>query len=103
MTLQKDNAFKTYEEAQAVIDAHEAEWKRQSELTDEEWSKEEIERDLERARVSHNFSVEDCDKIRDFLFGMDHIDSIETRIYCGEFQWKYEKNKRWNSIDIDNI
>ena len=103
VTLQKDNAFKTYEEAQAVIDAQEAEWKRQSELTDEEWSKEEIERDLERARVSHNFSVEDCDKIRDFLFGMDHIDSIETRIYCGEFQWKYEKNKRWNSIDIDNI
>lgn len=103
ITLQKDKAFKTYEEARAVIDAQEAEWKRQSELTDEEWSKEEIERDLERARVSHNFSVEDCDKIRGFLFGMDHVDSIETRIYCGEFQWKYEKNKRWNSIDVDNI
>ena len=28
VTLQKDNAFKTYEEAQAVIDAQEAEWKR---------------------------------------------------------------------------
>jgi len=103
VTLQKDKTFKTYEEARAVIDAQAAEWKRQSELTDEEWSKEEIERDLERARASHNFSVEDCDKIRGFLFGMDHIDSIETRIYCGEFQWKYEKNKRWNSIDVDNI
>lgn len=103
VTLQKDKAFKTYAEARAVIDAQEAEWKRQSELTDEEWSKEEIERDLERAKTSHNFSTEDCDKIRDFLFGMDHIDSIETRIYCGTFQWKYEKNKRWNSIDVDNI
>ena len=101
VTLQKDNAFKTYEEAQAVIDAQEAEWKRQSELTDEEWSIEQIDHDLQRWAKIYSKSPEKVQKVRDFLLGMDKIEDIETRVFDGDFQWKYWKNKKWRTVVLD--
>lgn len=101
ISLQKDNAFKTYEEAKAVIDAQEAEWKRQSELTDEEWSIEQIDHDLQRWAKIYSKSPEEVQKVRDFLLGMDKIEDIETRIFGGDFQWKYWKNKKWRTIVLD--
>lgn len=99
--FQKDNAFKTYEEAQAVIDAQEAEWKRQSELTDEEWSIEQIDHNLQRWAKIYSKSPEEVQKIRDFLLGMDKIEDIETRVFGEDFQWKYWKNKKWRTIVLD--
>ena len=101
VTLQKDNAFKTYAEAQAVIDAQEAEWKRQSELTDEEWSVEQIDHDLQRWTKIYSKSSEEVQKVRDFLLGMDKVEDIETRVFGGDFQWKYWKNKKWRTIVLD--
>lgn len=101
VTLQKDNAFKTYAEAQSVIDAQEAEWKRQSELTDEEWSIEQIDRDLQRWSKIYSKSPEEMQRVRDFLLGMDKIEDIETRVFCGDFQWKYWKNKKWRTVVLN--
>lgn len=101
VTLQKDNAFKTYAEAQAVIDAQEAEWKRQSELTDEEWAVEQIDHDLQRWAKIYSKSPEEVQKVRDFLLGMDKVEDIETRVFDGDFQWKYWKNKKWRTIVLD--
>ena len=101
VTLQKDNAFKTYEEAQAVIDAQEAEWKRQSELTDEEWSIEQIDHDLQRWAKIYSKSPEEVQRVREFLLGMDKIEDIETRVFGEDFQWKYWKNKKWRTIVLD--
>lgn len=101
VTLQKDNAFKTYAEAQAVIDAQEAEWKRQSELTDEEWAVEQIDHDLQRWAKIYSKFPEEVQKVRDFLLGMDKVEDIETRVFDGDFQWKYWKNKKWRTIVLD--
>lgn len=101
ISLQKDNAFKTYAEAKAVIDAQEAEWKRQSELTDEEWSIEQINNDLQRWAKIYSKSPEEVQKVRDFLLGMDKVEDIETRVFGGDFQWKYWKNKKWRTIVLD--
>ena len=101
VTLQKDNAFKTYAEAQAVIDAQEAEWKRQSELTDEEWAVEQIDHDLQRWAKIYSKSPEEVQKVRDFLLGMNKVEDIETRVFDGDFQWKYWKNKKWRTIVLD--
>lgn len=101
VTLQKDNAFNTYAEAKAVIDAQEAEWKRQSELTDEEWSVEQIDHDLQRWAKIYSKSPEEVQKVRDFLLGMDKVEDIETRVFGGDFQWKYWKNKKWRTIVLD--
>ena len=101
VTLQKDNAFKTYAEAKAVIDAQEAEWKRQSELTDEEWSVEQIDHDLQCWAKIYGKSPEEVQKVRDFLLGMDKVEDIETRVFGGDFQWKYWKNKKWRTVVLD--
>lgn len=101
VTLQKDNAFKTYAEVQAVIDAQEAEWKRQSELTDEEWAVEQIDHDLQRWAKIYSKSPEEVQKVRDFLLGMNKVEDIETRVFDGDFQWKYWKNKKWRTIVLD--
>lgn len=101
VSLQKDKAFKTYAEAKGVIDAQEAEWKRQSELTDEEWSIEQINNDLQRWAKIYSKSPEEVQKVRDFLLGMDKVEDIETRVFGGDFQWKYWKNKKWRTIVLD--
>ena len=101
VTLQKDNAFKTYAEAKAVIDAQEAEWKRQSELTNEEWSVEQIDHDLQRWAKIYSKSPEEVQKVRDFLLGMDKVEDIETRVFGEDFQWKYWKNKKWRTVVLD--
>ena len=101
VTLQKDKAFKTYTEAQAVIEAQETEWKRQSELTDEEWSIEQIDHDLQRWAKIYSKSPEEVQKVRDFLLGMDKIEDIETRVFDEDFQWKYWKNKKWRTVVLD--
>jgi hypothetical protein len=31
---------------------------------------------------------------------MSNIEDIETRIYGGEIQWRYWKNKKWNNIEL---
>lgn len=101
ISLQKDNAFKTYAEAKAVIDAQEAEWKRQSELTDKEWSIEQIDHDLQRWAKIYSKSPEEVQRVRDFLLGMDKIEDIETRVFDEDFQWKYWKNKKWRTVVLD--
>jgi len=101
VSLQKDNAFETYAEAKAMIDAQEAEWKRQSELTDEEWSVEQIDHDLQRWAKIYSKSPEEVQKVRDFLLGMDKVEDIETRVFGGDFQWKYWKNKKWRTVVLD--
>ena len=31
---------------------------------------------------------------------MDNVENIETRVYQGQIQWKYEDKKRWNYIEL---
>ena len=36
----------------------------------------------------------------EWLMELDNIKEIETRVYMGDLQWKYWKNKTWNSIAL---
>ena len=31
---------------------------------------------------------------------MDKVEDIEVRIFNGEIQWKYDKNKKWRNIEL---
>lgn len=101
VSLEKNKVYFIYEEAQAEIDAIEAEWKRQADLTDEEWSIELIDKDLDRWAKIYSKSPEEMQRVRDFLLSMDKIEDIETRVFGGDFQWKYWKNKKWRTIILD--
>lgn len=92
--------YATYEEAWAKIKEIEAEFKRQAELSDYDWSVEQIDKTISRA-VAFSIITEDQAKtIRDRLLAMDNVEDIVIRIHNMAIQWRYEKNKRWIAIEL---
>ena len=61
---------------------------------------EHICKNLDIFKTIHDLSERDIDSYREFILGMDNVENIETRIYQGQIQWKYEDKKRWNYIEI---
>ena len=82
----------------AEIKEIEAEIERVKNLSDEEWSKEQIQKDIDRWIVNSNPSPERIEETKNFIFSLPKIDMVETRVYMGEFQWRYENKKRWVNI-----
>lgn len=97
-TLRLSEAYTSYEEAKSVIDGIHKEWERQAALSDEEWSIEQIDQTLDRWACAYGVPVEIKDQYRRWLVNLDNIENVETRVYMGDIQWKYWKNKAWNSI-----
>lgn len=100
VSIRPDKVYFTYEEAQKEVDENRKEFARQLSLTDYEWSVEHICQNLDRFKAIHDLSERDIDAYREFILGMDDVEKIETRIYQGQIQWKYEDKKRWNYIEL---
>ena len=47
-----------------------------------------------------NFTDEEVKQYRDWLLAMSNVEDVETRIFSGNIQWKYWKNKKWNNIEL---
>lgn len=93
----------TYEDAQKCIDKYEAELKRQSELTDVEWSLELIEKNVDRY-LTFNYPDEEVREskkklIMEWFASMKNVEDIETRVLANSIEWKYWKNKKWNTVN----
>lgn len=93
-------AHHTYAEAQKEIDDYYAELKRQSELTDLEWSIEQIDHALDHWESSYHIEGNLKQKYRDWIMQRDNLEDIEVRSYMGDIQWKYWKNKKWRNIEL---
>lgn len=90
----------TYEEAQKEVDENIAEFYRQAALSDYDWSVEQIDKSLDKFKGLSGISDSEKDKYREWLLSMKNVEDIETRVYGGNIQWKYWKNKRWNNIEL---
>ncbi len=90
--------FNNYADAKAIVDAELAELERQRNLTDAEWSLEEIERVIERWKANYEPSEEDVRRVYEFIEELPHIEDVETRVVSEGIQWKRWKNKRWANI-----
>lgn len=100
VTVPWRDAHDTWAGAQAVVDAEEAELKRQSELTDLEWSVEQIERDISRwARLYSKTDLEK-ERLREWMMALKNLEDVETRVANGSFEWKYFNHKRWGKPDV---
>lgn len=88
--------YSSYEEAIAKVDAYNAELKRQAELSDYDWSLEQIDKALSGA-----FCIDDEDKkkIKQWLIDNTKIEDVAIRTLSGIPEWKYEGNKRWKQLD----
>lgn len=100
VSIRPDKVYFTYEEAKAEVDENVKEFERQLSLTDYEWSVEHICKNLDIFKAIHDLSERDIDAYREFILGMGNVENIETRVYQGQIQWKYEDKKRWNYIEI---
>ena len=100
--VEKHLLRRTWEEAKQDLDANVAEFERQASLSDEEWSKELIQKDLDRWARSYGYDdkTEIYRKYKDYLFGLKNIEDIETRVSSEGLQWKYWKNKKWNTVAV---
>lgn len=99
-SIRPDRVYTTYQEAQDEVDANTAEFVRQSELSDYDWSVEQIDKTLARWQLTVGATDEERAAYRKWILDMEHVEDIETRVYLGNVQWKYEKNKKWNNITL---
>lgn len=99
-SVRPDKVYFTYEEAKKEMDSHVAEFHRQAELSDYDWSVEQIDKTLNIWKGISSSSEEEKNQYREWLLGMKNVKDIEVRIFGGNLQWKYWKNKKWNYIEL---
>ena len=82
------------------VDENVAEFYRQANLSEYDWSLEQICKTIDRY-INIIDGNEDVGKsYQNWFKEMENVEDIETRIYDGEIQWKYEDNKKWRNIDL---
>lgn len=89
----------TYAEAQAEVDAELAELKRQAELSDYDWSVEQIDKTLQRWKTLYGKTDSEVERCRNFFLSLDNVEDVEVRLATGGVQWKKTKNKRWVYVE----
>lgn len=99
-SVRPDKVYFTYEEAKKEVEDNIAEFHRQAELSDYDWSVEQIDKTLDIWKGISSSSEEEKNQYREWLLGMKNVEDIEVRIFGGNLQWKYWKNKKWNYIEL---
>lgn len=94
ISLRYDEVYVTYADAKAALDEELAEFQRQSELSDYDWSLEQIDKELTRWALMYGISNEKKQQYREWLLELDNPEDVEVRTFGGKLQWKYSKNKK---------
>lgn len=100
-SVRSDKVYFTYAEAKKEVDDNIAEFHRQAELSDYEWSVEQIDKTLDFWKRISGSSEEEKNQYREWLLGMKNVEDIEVRVFGSNLQWKYWKNKKWNYIELN--
>lgn len=98
VTVRFDKVYATYEEAKKELDAINAEFERQSELSDYDWSLEQIDKDINKCVAMAYITEKQGKEYRQRLIDMGKVEDIETRVFNGGLQWKYWKKKKWQTL-----
>lgn len=93
--------YHTYEEAKAALDDYNAECDRVKNLSDLDYSIEEMEKNLARWKSIYSIDERKVERVKEFLLDLKDFEEVETTIRDKHIAWKYFKNKRWAVIDED--
>ena len=99
VSLERKDVFRTWNDAIARRAAILSELARQSALSDDEWSMEQIEKTLLRYRLTFGVPDEIIEKCRAFLSSLPDLFDVVTRVTSKGLEWKYDKKKKWNQLD----
>ena len=100
ISLPYHKVYTTYEEAEEIVNQQKEELQRIANLSDYEWSVEQIDNTLDKWKHIYGHSDEEKKKYRDRILGMDNIEDVEVRIFAGALQWRYDRNRRWINIEL---
>lgn len=99
-SVRPDKVYFTFEEAKKEVDENIAELHRQANLTDYEWSVEQIDKTLNIYKCLWGLTEEKEKEYKDWLLGMENVEEIEVRISGGNLQWKYWDKKKWHNLEV---
>lgn len=100
ISIYPDKLHDNYADAKKEVDDNIAELHRQADLSDYDWSVEQIDMTLNRWQGLYDVSDLNKTEYRDWLLSMDNIEELEIRLYEGDIQWKYDRLKRWSNIEL---
>ena len=98
-TVKYNEVYLNYEDAQRVVDEYEAELKRQSELSDLEWSIEQIDKKLDLWAALYKITDIEKTELRDRIMNFNNLEDVEVRLFGKNIQWKYFGKRHWNNIE----
>lgn len=100
ISLNYHQIYKSYDEALKAICEYKSELKRQSELSEYDWSVEKIDEELDKFAYFNNITEEDKHQYRDYLLSLNRVEDVQVRIAGKNLQWKYWQNSRWKNIEL---
>lgn len=95
-----DRLYRTYAEAKAEGEAQAAEFQRQVNLSDTEWSLEQIDKTLYRWQQNYHISDEEVRQKHDYFAALPLVEDVVVRLFKGKLQWKYDHKKQWQDIEL---
>ena len=101
-SIRPDKAFFTYAEAQKEVDADNAELERIANLSDYDWSVEQIDKTLNAWQKTCGVTDEEKQKYREWILNLKDIENVEIRDFGGNIEWKYCDKKKWHGIDLSD-
>lgn len=90
--------YSTYEEAKEEVDKVIREFERQANLSEYDWSVEQIDKTIDRWRAVCGRTERETAECRNYILALDDVENVETRFVDWSVEWKYVKNKRWNKV-----
>lgn len=100
VTIEPYRLYFNYEDAKKEVDDNIAEFERQANLSDYDWSVEQIDKTLARWVYVRCKTMDEVERYRDYLLSQKDVENIVIRDWCGDIQWKYDHNRKWNNIDL---
>lgn len=92
------DVYATYDEAKEKADEIKAELDRQANLTDYEWSVEQIDKMLYKAAKFNYITEEQAKEFRKRLLALDDVEEVCCRVCNRSVQWKYDHHKKWKTL-----
>ena len=99
ITGRKQYLYSSYQDAKLEVDLYERELKRQAELSDYDWSVEQIQHDIARYVQYNKLDKTAMDETLAWFTKQPNVEDIETRFFAGNLEWKYTKNKKWKAFE----
>lgn len=102
ISVSSPKVYDNYQDAYNEKLQYEAECLRIQNLSDLEWSIEQIDRTLNHWAGLYGISDSKKKSYREFIMKLPNLEDVEVRISAEDIQWKYWRYSRWRNIEVSD-